>query len=93
MLCQRDSFWQAFQMSFEKKQSTLCFCFWILFTECDTGFYGHKCQDPCNSNCKISRVCHHITGECTDGCKDGWHGKQCLEKGSIIYAIGFEMPF
>ena len=49
------------------------------FIECAFGFYGIGCLQECSSFCKISRNCHHVTGLCKDGCKNGWQGNNCFE--------------
>lgn len=53
-------------------------------TECESGFYGPKCRYACSSTCKTPHKCHHVTGKCDDGCKDGWQGMKCLEIGNTV---------
>lgn len=55
-----------------------------MFTECESGFYGPKCLYACSSTCKTPHKCHHVTGNCDDGCKDGWQGMKCLEIGITV---------
>ncbi|KAK3774960.1 hypothetical protein RRG08_040548 [Elysia crispata] len=55
---------------------TLCEVF--VFGECSVGYYGLGCSKTCSSNCKrFGKVCHHIDGNCTSGCKDGYQGEMC----------------
>lgn len=56
-----------------------CLC----YIECETGKYGINCQQKCSAFCYMSGICHHITGSCNGGCKNGWTGEQCLE-GTVI---------
>ena len=56
----------------------------VIFAECDMGYYGIGCLQECSSFCKTSRDCHHVTGYCKDGCKSGWQGNDCLE-GNVLF--------
>ncbi|XP_067679069.1 multiple epidermal growth factor-like domains protein 11 [Haliotis asinina] len=37
---------------------------------CNDGTYGHECTQTCTT-C-LPGICHHVTGECDNQCKDGW---------------------
>ena len=55
----------------------------ILYTlGCPPGHFGEKCNYNCGA-CLNGEPCHHVTGVCTSGCKDGWLGKHCREGRSI----------
>ncbi|XP_062577913.1 multiple epidermal growth factor-like domains protein 10 [Saccostrea cucullata] len=48
---------------------------------CDINYYGEDCNFTCNEHCACAvptsvSICHHVTGECLMGCKDGWIGKR-----------------
>lgn len=47
---------------------------------CDLGHYGLKCKHKCSPFCKTSGLCHHVTGECENGCMDGRQGSHCLDE-------------
>lgn len=51
----------------------------LLILVCETGKYGIDCRQRCSAFCHNSGICHHLTGTCKDGCKNGWKGAQCLE--------------
>ncbi|XP_065926734.1 uncharacterized protein [Magallana gigas] len=46
---------------------------------CSTGEYGLHCKQRCSAFCNSSGICHPLTGECVDGCIEGWEGAQCLK--------------
>lgn len=46
-------------------------------SECQTGYYGQDCSIPCSKNCDVSRECDRFTGQCNEGCKEGWTGNTC----------------
>lgn len=50
--------------------------------DCDDMRYGSQCSLSCNINCKQghNKTCHTRTGECLNGCKDGFVGNQCESK-------------
>lgn len=54
------------------------------FTECNNGSYGNNCLEKCSANC-LNTPCNHSTGECTDGCKDGWQGFNCSQSLFLIF--------
>ena len=56
--------------------------------ECEPGFTGFYCTDPCiegtfgrrcmgKCTCKNNAQCHHVTGECR--CPGGWMGPDCTQ--------------
>jgi hypothetical protein len=45
---------------------------------CDDKWHGENCSLQCNDKC-VSHLCHHINGECTEGCIPGWTGINCLQ--------------
>jgi hypothetical protein len=58
-------------------------------SDCPKGKYGLSCKKTCSSrNCEgTSASCHGLTGKCVHGCKPGWIGMDCSEKGMFIAAI------
>lgn len=64
----------AEQVSFD--QYTM---FSIHHSVCELGYYGLGCNQECSPFCLRSRDCHHVSGYCKEGCKNGWQGLQCLE--------------
>ena len=48
-----------------------------MFTACQSGYYGNKCQQPCSGHCLNNLVCNNIDGTCSDGCEAGYIGKLC----------------
>ncbi|XP_071098507.1 scavenger receptor class F member 1-like [Haliotis cracherodii] len=48
-------------------------------TECDTGYYDHKCSSACSDNCKHQKCVLVSTGfgSCTQGCVPGYQGLSC----------------
>lgn len=51
----------------------------LLCTVCELGYYGLSCNQECSPFCLRSRDCHHVSGYCKEGCKNGWQGLHCLE--------------
>lgn len=45
--------------------------------DCEEGLYGVYCGQPCVGHCKDNTSCHHVTGQCDEGCDGGWTGKHC----------------
>ena len=56
--------------------------------ECEPGYTGFYCKDPCiegkfgrrcmgKCTCKNNAQCHHVTGECR--CPGGWMGPDCTQ--------------
>lgn len=50
----------------------------LCFTACNGGKYGKDCLQECSANC-LTPPCDHITGECSNGCNDGWLGSNCTQ--------------
>lgn len=46
------------------------------YLECDDGYFGPNCIEPCNATC---RSCNKSSGVCDNGCKPGWRGLYCQE--------------
>ncbi|XP_053372974.1 uncharacterized protein LOC123561094 [Mercenaria mercenaria] len=42
---------------------------------CDPRYYGQDCATPCSCYAVNTKVCDHVTGNCT--CNEGWEGEQC----------------
>ena len=51
--------------------------------ECDENQYGLECNTSCG-NCFLGEQCHHLTGNCPDGCDEGFFGDKC-DKGKSSY--------
>ncbi|CAG5122401.1 unnamed protein product [Candidula unifasciata] len=48
-------------------------------TNCTPGFFGPPACRKCN--CQLGTLCNEETGECPLGCRKGWGGKSCQERG------------
>ncbi|XP_012937090.1 receptor-type tyrosine-protein phosphatase T [Aplysia californica] len=46
--------------------------------ECRHGFYGPSCVNKCGA-CRHRVTCDPVSGECPDGCQDGYKGKLCAK--------------
>lgn len=44
---------------------------------CEHGFYSQDCNHTCTGHCKYNVTCHHVTGQCEEGCAAGWKGLNC----------------
>lgn len=44
---------------------------------CQHGKFGSECQQTCSTHCSGNGSCNLITGDCDNGCKDGWTGSKC----------------
>lgn len=44
--------------------------------DCLSGLYGKECNLNCSQFCH-GKVCYQITGECINGCEDGYIGGLC----------------
>ncbi|XP_053372966.1 uncharacterized protein LOC123561091 [Mercenaria mercenaria] len=42
---------------------------------CDSKYYGQDCAKPCSCYAVNTKVCDHVTGNCT--CNEGWEGSLC----------------
>nr|XP_022311497.1 uncharacterized protein LOC111116787 isoform X2 [Crassostrea virginica] len=49
---------------------------------CETGKYGLNCTTNCGA-CLNDTDCHHVTGNCSSGCKNGWKDAEKCDKGCI----------
>lgn len=36
-----------------------------------------NCNERCSGHCINNKPCHHVSGECSNGCKDGYIGLLC----------------
>ena len=46
-------------------------------SECEAGKYGENCANDCGS-CKTGDVCDGTSGDCPDGCQDGYQEPLCV---------------
>ncbi|XP_038068352.1 uncharacterized protein LOC119737808 [Patiria miniata] len=44
-------------------------------TPCPLGYYGEICTQSCN--CRDNQACNEESGDCIDGCADGYRGAAC----------------
>ncbi|KAK6991252.1 receptor-type tyrosine-protein phosphatase alpha, partial [Biomphalaria glabrata] len=44
---------------------------------CSLGNYGFNCSENCSSQCRNNSGCEPISGECIDGCEDGYISPNC----------------
>ena len=51
----------------------------LISVECQPGLYGIECKDNCSKHCLDPMNCDHMTGQCVDGCANGWIGQKCIE--------------
>lgn len=72
----------------DKIYSNPCYC----TTACSTGEYGLHCKQRCSAFCNSSGICHPLTGECIDGCIEGWEGAQCLKRKFAFSVILYYYP-
>lgn len=49
----------------------------LLYIECSSDYYGMNCNERCSGHCINNKPCHHVSGECSNGCKDGYIGLLC----------------
>lgn len=47
--------------------------------ECSPEYFGMYCKERCSGHCINNKPCHHVNGECSNGCKDGYVGSRCTE--------------
>lgn len=50
--------------------------YFILKSDCVSGFYGGSCQNTCGK-CKAEAACNTISGLCPNGCQDHWILPNC----------------
>lgn len=55
------------------------FCFLLPNVECPLGYFGKDCTEHCSGHCIKGEPCDHISGECTNGCQDGYTGVRCSD--------------
>lgn len=55
------------------------FCFLLPNVECPLGYFGKGCTEHCSGHCIKGEPCDHISGECTNGCQDGYTGVRCSD--------------
>ncbi|XP_061170702.1 multiple epidermal growth factor-like domains protein 11 [Saccostrea echinata] len=41
---------------------------------CQGGWYGLECKLRCFGHCRNNAFCNHVTGQCDNGCAEGWKG-------------------
>lgn len=51
--------------------------FLVLGADCPPGYFGEGCREGCSDHCIKNELCDHITGECSNGCQDGYTGVRC----------------
>lgn len=51
----------------------LCF----IHSVCSIGYYGMGCRGKCSAYCVNNEPCDHVSGECSNGCQDGYIGIYC----------------
>ena len=56
---------------------TLCF----FFLACTVGSFGTECSGTCH--CADDGPCDVVTGECAQGCADGWMGQACAQEVAV----------
>lgn len=44
---------------------------------CQPGKFGSNCLQECSTHCSGNGSCNQTTGDCDNGCKDGWTGSKC----------------
>uniref|UniRef100_K1PK35 Receptor-type tyrosine-protein phosphatase U n=1 Tax=Magallana gigas TaxID=29159 RepID=K1PK35_MAGGI len=47
--------------------------------KCPLGYFGKGCTEHCSGHCIKGEPCDHISGECTNGCQDGYTGVRCSD--------------
>lgn len=59
----------------------------VFFVECIVGLYGKECTLNCSQFCH-KKSCYQTTGECVNGCEDGYLGGLCtLCKISVVIYV------
>lgn len=51
----------------------------LLCIECPPEYFGMYCKELCSGHCINNKPCHHVSGECSNGCKDGYIGSLCTD--------------
>lgn len=44
---------------------------------CPSHYFGLDCRQRCSGNCISDEPCDHVSGACTNDCKDGYVGTRC----------------
>ena len=65
-------------LDFKQNSHIGCNNWTFLSTECVDGFYGDGCKKTCG-HCTDMTQCHHVTGTCLGGCKQGYKGDNCMQ--------------
>lgn len=52
-------------------------CGLFLLLDCLSGLYGKECNLNCSQFCH-RKACYQTTGECVNGCEDGYIGGLCI---------------
>ena len=55
-----------------------------LYIECDEGFHGHNCSKRCG---QCQGLCDKVTGECENGCLEGYEGNLCTTQGNHVQGV------
>lgn len=55
------------------------------FIECHPKYFGMDCNELCSGHCINNKPCHHINGECTNGCTDGYIGSLCTAGKTYLF--------
>lgn len=53
---------------------------------CSEGYFGGKCASTCGQ-CSNKKVCHHVTGNCIEGCLPGYKEPKCKAGSVYVYNI------
>ena len=64
------------------------FIIFILSLECDGGFFGQNCAEPCGE-CFGKEQCHHVNGSCLKGCAYGYSGINCTNDEGLYISTTF----
>lgn len=59
----------------------------LLLIECISGIYGKECNLNCSQFCH-GKSCYQTTGECVDGCENGYIGGLCtIRKTPVVIDV------
>lgn len=47
--------------------------------ECPPGYFGKGCRERCSGHCIREEPCDYVSGECPNGCQDGYIGERCSD--------------
>ncbi|KAL3880528.1 hypothetical protein ACJMK2_032762 [Sinanodonta woodiana] len=63
-----------------ENKEIMTICEVIVDGECPKGKFGDVCNETCG-HCLYGNVsCNSSTGQCTEGCQNGWSGEKCKEE-------------